>query len=95
MTKLRESAKGMNCFVRIPGVCNSDSATTVLAHLNGGPMGGKTSDLFGAFSCSNCHDVLDGRAPTDMPHEVIQLLHWQAIGRTQLWWVENGYIMIK
>ncbi len=31
--KVRDSARGQDCTVRIPGTCNFDPATTVLAHL--------------------------------------------------------------
>ena len=61
MSKLRDSARGQECQVRLPGICNFDRATTVLAHLNGGGMAMKQSDLFGAYSCSSCHDIVDGR----------------------------------
>lgn len=26
-------------------------------------MGGKPSDIHGAYGCSRCHDIIDGRAP--------------------------------
>ena len=60
MSKLRKSARGRECTVRIYGVCNHDPATTVLAHINGAGMGMKHNDLHGAFSCSSCHAWLDG-----------------------------------
>ena len=55
MSKLRESAKGQPCMVRIPGVCNGNPETTVLAHLNGGGMGMKNPDFFASFSLSLIH----------------------------------------
>ncbi|BBI46989.1 hypothetical protein KPSA1B_105772 [Pseudomonas syringae pv. actinidiae] len=33
--KLRASAKGQDCTVRIPAICNYNPETTVLAHLPG------------------------------------------------------------
>jgi len=59
--KIRQSAKGQECTVRIPGTCNYNPETTVFAHLNGGGMSPKTDDLEGAYCCSSCHDALDGR----------------------------------
>jgi len=50
MSKLRKSAKGQECLVRIPGICNRRTETVVLAHLNGGGMGMKASDLHGLFA---------------------------------------------
>ena len=58
----REQSRGRNCMVRLPGVCNFDAATTVLAHyrlvgLSG--MGQKSPDQCGAWACSNCHTYVD------------------------------------
>lgn len=61
MSKLRKSAKGRECQIRIPGVCNHNNETVVLCHLGGAGMGTKNDDMFGAFGCSACHDVVDGR----------------------------------
>lgn len=58
---LRKYARGKPCMARIPGVCNHNPETTVLAHLNGGGMGMKQPDLLGAWCCSDCHDFCDGR----------------------------------
>lgn len=83
----------MPCFVRIPGVCNFNEETTVLAHLNGGGMGTKKSDLQGAFCCSSCHFWLD----TDyVQHGATKderdYAHLQGIMRTQEYWLKNGFI---
>ena len=66
---LRKLAKGKPCMVRIPSVCNHNPETTVLAHLGGGGMGMKHPDLLGAWCCSDCHDVVDGRR--SMPEGLI------------------------
>ena len=66
MSKITESARGEECQVRIPGVCNHNPETTVFAHLGGGGMGAKQPDCEGAYSCSSCHDVVDGRAGFDL-----------------------------
>ncbi len=63
---LRNEAKGRECQIRIPGVCNSNSETVVLCHLNSKRLfsvgtGQKVPDIFGAHGCSACHDVVDGR----------------------------------
>lgn len=64
---IRDSAKGEECTVRISGVCNFNPETTVWSHypLNDGAkgMGTKSLDVIGAYCCSSCHDVVDGRAP--------------------------------
>lgn len=81
-----------DCFVRIPGVCNYNPETVVLAHLNGGGMGMKVNDIFGAFCCSDCHDVLDGRKYSRFDGNSRKFFHMEGIVRTQQWWIENGYI---
>lgn len=59
--KLTNSAKGEQCTLRIPGVCNFNPETTVFAHMNGGGMGYKHHDIHGCYACSDCHDWLDRR----------------------------------
>lgn len=67
MTPIRRAARGQDCTLRIPDVCNFNPETTVLCHSNrladGKGMGIKAPDTEACFGCSACHDVLDGRAP--------------------------------
>ena len=67
MTPIRKSARNQECTLCLPGVCNHDTATTVLCHSNyladGKGMGLKAPDTAAAYGCSACHDVLDGRRP--------------------------------
>jgi hypothetical protein len=67
MTPIRRAARGQDCTLTIPGVCNRDPASTVLCHSNsladGKGMGLKAPDTEACFGCSSCHDVLDGRRP--------------------------------
>jgi len=61
--KIRDSAKGEACTFAIPGVCNHDTATTVLCHLpdESHGAGRKSDDLSAAYGCSACHDWIDRR----------------------------------
>ena len=64
MTDLRKLAKDKPCLVRIPGVCNHNPETTVLAHYSLTGISGwrlKSPDWIGAWCCSSCHDEVDGR----------------------------------
>lgn len=67
MTPIRKAARGQDCTLQIPGVCNANPETVVLCHSNqladGKGMGLKAPDTEGCFGCSACHDVLDGRKP--------------------------------
>ena len=64
-SKIRQSAKGEDCQVRIYGACNGNPETTVFAHLGGGGMGMKSNDIHGAYCCSGCLDVVDGRVKSE------------------------------
>lgn len=62
--KVRRAARGMPCALRLPGVCNGDDETTVLAHVRGIGLGMSTKecDLNSVFACHACHDAIDARA---------------------------------
>jgi len=97
MSKLRKSAKGRECQIRIQGVCNGNPETTVLAHLNGGGMGMKRSDIHGAYACSACHDVVDGRQDYGgfiYTPEAIKRMHLEGVIRTQEIMLREGLIKI-
>ncbi len=82
---LRKQAKGRGCTVRLPGVCNHNSETVVLAHirmLGVSGMGLKADDLLGAWACSACHDAIDRRAHTDLDRDYVRLAHLEGMVRT-------------
>ena len=91
--KLRQSARDELCTMRIVDVCNSNTETTVLAHINteGGSMGMKTDDFSACFACSDCHAHFDG-------HKISQEDRWfysrRAMVRTWRRWVDTGLISI-
>ena len=95
MSKIRKSAKNESCQVRIIGVCNGNQETTVLAHLGGGGMGMKQPDLFGAYCCSSCHDVLDGRVNSTYNRQTLQLWNLEGIIRTQRILLDKGLITLS
>jgi len=82
---LRKQAKGRDCMVRLPGICNHNPETTVLAHVRlagVSGMGMKADDLFGAWACSSCHDAIDRRAHTDLDRDYVRLAHLEGMVRT-------------
>ncbi|MCU7217555.1 DUF1364 domain-containing protein [Pseudomonas sp. VE 196-7] len=93
--KLRASANGQECTVRIPDICNYNPETTVLAHLpcgqKGMGMGMKGFDTVAVYACSACHDVIDGRAAGD--------IDWQdmprAIAETHEGLIRAGVLTVK
>ena len=83
---LRKEAKGRGCMVRLPGICNFNSETVVLAHIRlagVSGMGMKSPDLIGAWACSACHDELDGRThKSGLSHDELRLAHFEGMART-------------
>ncbi|HBL7130390.1 DUF1364 domain-containing protein [Serratia ureilytica] len=86
MANLRKEARGRDCQIRIPGVCNFNPETTVLAHYRlAGTCGGgmKPDDEQGAWACSSCHDAIDARTKTEFDRETLHLYHAEGVFRTQ------------
>jgi hypothetical protein len=94
LTKMQMSAKGKDCMVRVPRVCNFNPETTVLGHLNGGGMGAKHSDIFAAYVCSACHAWLDGGYAASSTRDERDLLHLQGVIRTQPFFIDLGLIFL-
>ena len=91
--KLRDSARGQPCTFDLPGICNHDVATTVLAHLqfDGGVMGSKECDLSACYACSDCHTALDQyKIDADARHYYMG----RALARTHKLMARNGAIKI-
>lgn len=64
-SKLTRAARGRDCQVRIPGVCNGNPETTVLAHYRMAGtcgVGIKPNDLQGAWACSACQTPVTAAA---------------------------------
>jgi hypothetical protein len=93
--KLRNSARGQDCLVRIPGICNFNPETTILAHVGSGAgMGQKTDDIEATFCCSSCHETIDGVVREDFSREEVQLMAKEGAERTRKHWLETGLIKV-
>jgi hypothetical protein len=90
--KIRDSARGEECLIRIPSVCNRNPETTVFCHLPELAMGGKSSDLFGAYGCSSCHDCVDGRVTIGIDLLEIIIYFYEGIFRTQQILINKGLV---
>ena len=104
MSRIAKSAKGEECQVRMPNICNHNPETTIFAHINGGGMGMKQPDTEGAYCCSTCHDMLDGRAVNyaamtaeqcEYFNMSLKLHHHEGAMRTRKILIDKGLIMIK
>ena len=96
VTKITESARGEECLIRTP-VCNGDPATTVFCHLPGAGMGRKYivegCDI-GAYGCSDCHDLVDGRSHFGQPwaRDMLRLYHLEGTIHTLEKLLEKGLV---
>ena len=66
-SKYTKSAQYKVCQLRLEG-CLPGTETVVAAHLNGGGMGTKQSDIHIMYTCANCHDIYDGRKSVSPPY---------------------------
>lgn len=87
---LRDLARGKRCTIGLPGVCNGDQATTVLAHyrlIGVSGMGLKSPDIIGAYACSACHAYVDTHKDDET-----QLAFARGVFRTQAKLIKDGVI---
>lgn len=91
--KIRNFARGQDCAVRIPGICNHDPETTVLAHINGGGMGMKTDDTEAAHCCSACHDEIDRRT-IQIEADKVEIYHLRGAIETRRRLFDAGLLKI-
>jgi hypothetical protein len=97
LSKLTQSARNQPCTIRIPGVCCFDPATTVPCHYRLAGLSGiglKSSDLFFADGCVNCHDAVDRRRFKDLDRDYVRFLHMEGVLRTQYRMLQQGLIEI-
>ena len=93
-TKLTRAARGRDCQVRLPGICNFNSETTVLAHIRIAGLCGtsmKPPDLIAAWACSACHDEIDRRTRI-MDADTARLYHFEGMARTIDTLIKEGLI---
>ncbi len=97
IVSLKVEARGRDCQIRIPHVCNRNRETVVLCHPNnksvfGVGTGQKPDDMFGAYACSACHDVVDGRTLANWTDIQIRVWFDDGIFRTQQILLDEGKI---
>lgn len=82
---LRKLAQGRECMIRLPGICNHNRETVVLAHVRLAGVSGmsiKSDDVLGAYACSACHDAVDRRSHLDLQRDHVRLAHLEGVIRT-------------
>lgn len=94
MSKITKSARGEDCQIRLPGICNHDPETTVWAHASGSAagkgIGMKAPDILGAYACYACHMAVDGQ--TKVPRHEVRLAFWEGHARSVIKLIEKGLI---
>ncbi|WP_417537029.1 nuclease domain-containing protein [Marinomonas sp.] len=92
---IRKSARGQDCALRIPGHCNFDPETTVLAHVGKNiGMSMKCDDSFAVYACSACHDQIDSRTGVMDAGTRSQYI-LDALEETQNHLIQAGLISVK
>ena len=92
--KLEAEARGRECQVRLPGVCNFNPETTVLAHARLAGLCGtgiKPYSLLGAHACSACHDEIDRRS-RNLETDFVRLAFYEGVLRTQYALIQEGKV---
>lgn len=79
--RIRDSARGEDCTVRIPGICTGNSEHTIWSHAPFGAAGKgrgiKAIDLAGAYACGACDAAIDGQRALPAGYDRAQaLLDW-------------------
>ena len=82
-------------MVRIPGVCNHNPETVVLAHQNGGGMGLKAAHCEAAYACSDCHDAVDRRVITEFSGSELQMMFYEGQRRTRAILIKKELLILK
>ncbi|RDU16027.1 DUF1364 domain-containing protein [Citrobacter freundii] len=96
MADLRKAARGRECQVRIPGVCNGNPETTILAHIRLAGLCGtgiKPPDLIATVAFSRCHDEIDRRTHL-VDAEYAKECALEGMARTQVMWLKEGLVKI-
>lgn len=89
--KLRNSARGQDCTLRLVGVCNFNRETTVLAHIgfdSGWAI--KCNDSMAVFACSDCHAEIDSKGRKEYADDKLR-----ALEETQQIWLDQGLMVIR
>lgn len=95
--RIMASARLRDCTIRIPGVCNFNPETTVFAHLSGVRFGHGIGikTRFGAYACSSCHDVVDGRVKVAGDKKDAYIAHLEGVIETIGVLLDIGLMVMK
>ena len=83
-------------MLKLPEICNGGGRTSVLAHSpyneDGGGKGMKADDHLACIACSDCHDILDRRRPSEFSELELRDYFHVAMKKTIKLWIEEGLL---
>lgn len=97
MVDVTKLARDKPCTIRLPG-CDGGGSTTVPCHYRMLPYNGtgvKPTDLWVAWGCRNCHDLVDERVRSDFSREYLKLAHLEGVLRTLNFLEEDGHLALS
>ena len=95
MSKIRKSAKGKKCLVRLAGICNHNDETTVCAHISRkgtSGMGMKPLDVASVRACSSCHLEIDKKGAGLINRQELDSYILDALCRTLIEYEREGLL---
>lgn len=94
---LLKFARLQECTLRLIPYCNHSPETVVACHLpyGGRGVGLKAPPWWTVHACSNCHDILDGRAKHEFTKAEIAEAMLRALNETWRRYEAAGFITIK
>ena len=94
--KILAHAKGQQCQINLPGVCNNNPETVVACHISehefGKGTGVKSDDCCIAYCCNSCHDHIDGRVKSIFDRDFIESQLHKAHTRTMRILFRDGVV---
>jgi hypothetical protein len=100
-SKIRQSASGEHCTLRLPGVCREEEGNVVWAHSNRGADGKggglKANDEAGAYACYWCHCVYDRQhpRPAGMTLEFVETEFSRAMRESRAILIRKGLVALN
>jgi hypothetical protein len=94
---LRKLARGRPCTIRVPNQCLGDDETVCGCHvrlIGVSGMGMKSPDLFIAWGCFRCHQIVDGQRPSEYSYDERRLMLLEGMVRTQAILIKEGKIKV-
>lgn len=98
VSALTKSARDRECTIRVPDHCLRTTETVVACHVRMSGISGygiKAPDLFIAFGCFACHQIVDGQRNSEFSADERRLMLLEGMVRTQAILLSEGLILIK